>query len=92
VVLLSVTEGDDKPAKYPKAFRTSHALVVSKTDLLPYVPFDVERAAVDARSIQPDMALFTTTIRDAGSFDAWCDYLAERRRRMLEGERCRPHR
>ena len=47
VVLLSTTEGDDKPAKYPKMFRTSQALVVSKLDLLPYVPFSVEAVTED---------------------------------------------
>jgi hydrogenase nickel incorporation protein HypB len=92
VVLLSVTEGDDKPAKYPKTFRTSHAMVISKIDLLPYVPFDVERAADDARSIHAGLDLFVTSARNSKGVDAWCDYLVERRRRMQEGESCRPHR
>jgi len=92
VVLLSVTEGDDKPAKYPKTFRTSHALVISKIDLLPHVPFDVERAADDARSIQARLDLFVTSAVSADGIDAWCDYLVERRRQMQDGEPCRPHR
>jgi len=92
VVLLSVTEGDDKPAKYPKAFRTSHALVISKADLLPYVPFAVERAAADARSIHSGLDVFVTSVTGSTGVDAWCDYLVDRRRRMLEGEPCRPHR
>ena len=54
VVVLSTTEGDDKPAKYPKAFRTSQALVISKTDLLPHVPFSIPAAADDARAIQAE--------------------------------------
>src|SRR5262249_15310630 len=53
VLLLSVTEGDDKPGKYPKAFRISDALIVSKLDLLLHVPFSVEAAAKDAHLIQP---------------------------------------
>src|SRR6185436_8790431 len=58
VIVLSVTEGDDKPGKYPKAFRTSQALVISKTDLLPYVPFKTATAIEDAHLIQPDMTSF----------------------------------
>ena len=52
VVVLSTTEGDDKPGKYPKMFRTSQAMVISKSDLLPYVPFSVQAAIDDARLIQ----------------------------------------
>jgi hydrogenase nickel incorporation protein HypB len=92
VLLLSTTEGDDKPAKYPKAFRTSHALVISKSDLLPYVPFDVSRAAADARSIQPDLAIFPLSTRPVTGLVAWCDYLVTQRQRLLAGERCRPNR
>jgi hydrogenase nickel incorporation protein HypB len=92
VLLLSATEGDDKPAKYPKAFRTSHALIVSKSDLLPYVPFSVERAVADARAIQPDLAVFTMSAHPPAGFDAWCEYLIHERRRMLAGEECRPNR
>jgi hydrogenase nickel incorporation protein HypB len=92
VLLLSTTEGDDKPAKYPKAFRTSHVLVVSKLDLLPYVPFNVERAAADSRSIRPDLAVFTTSTRPQDGIEPWCDYLIEQRRRLLSGESCRLNR
>lgn len=92
VLLLSTTEGDDKPAKYPKAFRTSHALVVSKLDLLPHVPFSVERAIDDARSIRPDLAVFPTSTRPPTGLKAWCDYLVQQRSRMLGGEPCCPNR
>ena len=57
VVLVSTTEGDDKPGKYPKMFFTSQALVVSKTDLLPYVPFSVERVVADAKAIQGELSV-----------------------------------
>lgn len=83
VALLSVTEGDDKPAKYPKAFRTSHALVVTKTDLLPYVPFDVAAAVADARSIQPDLPTFPVSVHPAAGLDAWCDWLIAERHRVV---------
>ena len=55
VVLVSTTEGDDKPGKYPKMFRTGHALVITKMDLLPHLPFSVDAAIEDARRIQPDL-------------------------------------
>lgn len=81
VVLLSTTEGDDKPAKYPKMFRTSQALVVTKTDLLPYVPFSVEAAADDARRIQPDLTVMAVCAGRAPyeGLDQWCDYLVKQR-------------
>lgn len=90
VLLLSTTEGDDKPAKYPKAFRTSHALVISKTDLLPHVPFDVAAAITDARSIRPDLAVFPVSTRPPHGLEAWCEFLQTQRHRLLEGAACRP--
>ncbi len=92
VLLLSTTEGDDKPAKYPKAFRTSHAVVISKTDLLPYVPFNVDAAIADARTVQPEIAAFPVSTRPASGLNEWCDYLIAQRRRLLNGELCRPNR
>jgi hydrogenase nickel incorporation protein HypB len=83
VAVLSVTEGDDKPAKYPKAFRTSQSLVISKTDLLPYVPFDVTLAIADARSIQPDMPVFPLSTYPTSGLDAWCDWLIGERAKAL---------
>lgn len=83
VVVLSVTEGDDKPGKYPKAFRTSDACVVNKTDLLPYVPFSVEAVTEDARSVRPEMPLFFLSARTGEGLDAWCDFLDERREKLL---------
>jgi hydrogenase nickel incorporation protein HypB len=88
VLLLSTTEGDDKPAKYPKAFRTAHALVISKADLLPHVPFCVERARADAWSIQPELQIFTTSTLPPEGLQIWCEALVERRRQLLAGESC----
>jgi hydrogenase nickel incorporation protein HypB len=83
VIVLSTTEGDDKPGKYPKAFRTSQVVVISKTDLLPYVPFSIERAEADARLVRPDLEFFqVSAVRDAG-IAAWCDFLCRRRETML---------
>jgi hydrogenase nickel incorporation protein HypB len=83
VVVLSTTEGDDKPGKYPKMFRTSQAMVISKSDLLPYVPFSVQAAIDDAKLIQPDiLAITTSAIRDDGMRD-WCEFLLNARDAML---------
>jgi hydrogenase nickel incorporation protein HypB len=83
VVLLSSTEGDDKPAKYPKMFRTSQVLVITKSDLLPYVPFSVASAIQDAHQIQPQLVSFVTSaLRDEG-IEAWCRFLEDERERML---------
>ena len=82
VVVLSTTEGDDKPAKYPKAFRTSGALVINKVDLLPHVPFSVDAAADDARAIQPNLAVFSVSAIEATGVDRWCGHLDALRERL----------
>lgn len=85
IVALSVTEGDDKPGKYPKAFRTSHGCVITKTDLLPYVPFDVARAEADARQIQPTLPFFPVCANSGVGLARWCAFLEEQRRRLRDG-------
>jgi hydrogenase nickel incorporation protein HypB len=82
VVLLSTTEGDDKPGKYPKAFRTSHALVINKTDLLPYLPFSIEGAAADARKIQPQLEVVAMSAINHKGMERWTQYL-EIQRKLL---------
>jgi hydrogenase nickel incorporation protein HypB len=79
VVVLSVTEGDDKPGKYPKAFRTSAACVISKLDLLPHVPFELDRAVEDARRIQPTMPVLPVCALTGAGVSEWCDYLRAER-------------
>ena len=79
VVLLSVTEGDDKPGKYPKMFRTSQALVISKTDLLEHVPFSVDAAVQDARKIQPELNVFPVCSLTEDGIEAWCTFLETER-------------
>jgi hydrogenase nickel incorporation protein HypB len=85
VVLLSTPEGDDKPGKYPKAFRTSQVLVISKRDLLPYVPFSIERAAQDARCIQPDIGVLSLSALTGEGMEAWGELLIEKRHSLLAG-------
>lgn len=84
MVVLSTTEGDDKPAKYPKMFRTSQALIISKTDLLPWVPFSIENAIHDAQLIQPELKTFAlSALRDEGIEDC-CRYLESARKSLLQ--------
>ena len=81
--VLSTTEGDDKPGKYPKMFRTSQAMVISKSDLLPYVPFSVDAAIQDARLIQPNLVtILTSSTRDEG-LQEWCQFLEDARAEMV---------
>jgi hydrogenase nickel incorporation protein HypB len=87
VVLLSVTEGDDKPQKYPKMFRTSQGLVISKTDLLPHVPFSIEAASADAHAIQPGLAVLPLAAHRGEGVEEWCDFLVRQRERMLVRQR-----
>jgi hydrogenase nickel incorporation protein HypB len=66
-VLLSVPEGDDKPKKYPKAFTTSGCLIITKSDLLPSLPFNLEQARKEALEINPKLEIFTTSaLKDSG--------------------------
>lgn len=82
VTLLSVTEGDDKPGKYPKMFRTSQALVISKTDLLPYVPFSVAAAAADAHLVQGHLSVLPVCALNGDGVAEWCQYLETQRQRL----------
>jgi hydrogenase nickel incorporation protein HypB len=77
VVILSVTEGDDKPLKYPHMFKAAAMMVVSKIDLLPYVDFDPERALAYARQINPSIASLRLSARTGEGLDAWYDWLRD---------------
>lgn len=79
VIVLSTTEGDDKPGKYPKAFRTSQVVVISKTDLLPHVPFSVEQAQADARLVQSQLRFFSVSALRGEGIREWCDLLQDER-------------
>ena len=75
IVVLSVTEGEDKPLKYPRMFREARWAVVNKIDLLPYVPFDVELAIGYAREVNPDLEFFLTSAHTGEGLDRWFDFL-----------------
>jgi hydrogenase nickel incorporation protein HypB len=75
VVVLSVTEGDDKPLKYPHMFRVADALVLHKIDLLPHVPFDLERGLENARRVRPGLRTFGLSSQTGEGLDAWLAWL-----------------
>ena len=78
VTLLASTEGDDKPKKYPRMFLTSELMLISKADLLPYVPFKVDAAIQDAREVNPEIEAIAVSSTSGAGMDAWCEWLMER--------------
>jgi hydrogenase nickel incorporation protein HypB len=75
VVVISVTEGDDKPLKYPHMFAVADLVIVNKTDLLPYVDFDVDRLTVDARKLNPGVEVLSLSARTGAGVGEWYDWL-----------------
>jgi hydrogenase nickel incorporation protein HypB len=75
VAILSVTEGDDKPLKYPDMFAAATTVVISKIDLLPYVDFNVERCIGHLGSINPDLDIFQLSATTGEGMEAWIEML-----------------
>ena len=75
VVILSVTEGEDKPLKYPDMFAAAQLMVINKIDLLPYVSFDVARCIEAARRINPDIEVLQVSATRGDGMDTWLDWL-----------------
>ncbi len=71
VALISVTEGDDKPLKYPAMFHTADVMVVNKIDLLPFTDFSVETAVAHARSLNPGLTVLTASCRTGEGLEGW---------------------
>jgi hydrogenase nickel incorporation protein HypB len=78
VVLLSVTEGEDKPLKYPATFHHADLMVLSKIDLLPYVPFDARLACENARRVQPGIEILELSCRSGEGMDRWLEWIDKR--------------
>ena len=74
-VLLSVTEGEDKPLKYPATFHHADLMVLNKIDLLPYVPFSAEVAKENARRVQPDIEILDVSCTTGEGLDRWRAWL-----------------
>jgi hydrogenase nickel incorporation protein HypB len=79
ITLLTVTEGDDKPEKYPLMFHISSVMVLNKIDLLPYVDFDLEKAKMHASKLNKDIEVFPVSCRTREGLDAWYDWLRKAR-------------
>ena len=75
VVLISVPEGSDKPAKYPKAFTSSQGFLITKTDLLPYFDFSIEEATDEALKLNPGLKIRELSATTGKGMDEWLDYL-----------------
>ena len=75
VAILSVTEGEDKPLKYPHMFRASKVMILTKIDLLPYVQFDVDRCLEYARQVNPDLEIFRVSAVTGNGLQNWYEWL-----------------
>lgn len=75
IVLFSVTEGEDKPLKYPKAFRAASIVIVTKVDLLPHLEFDLEKAIGYAREVNPSLRFFFVSARTGAGMSEWLEFL-----------------
>ena len=84
-VLLSSPEGDDKPAKYPQAFLSADCLILTKTDLVPYLPFDPAKAAAEALSLKPGLRVLMVSALRGDGVDALVGYFVEALERLRSG-------
>lgn len=75
VVIVSVTEGDDKPLKYPDMFHSSQLCIINKTDLLPYVPYSVAQFKENARKVNPSITFLELSAYKGEGMQAWYDWL-----------------
>lgn len=79
VAVLSVTEGEDKPLKYPHMFAAASLMLLNKVDLLPYLDFDVDRCVAYAREVNPEMTILLVSATKGDGMDAWLDWLETQR-------------
>lgn len=77
VVIISVTEGEDKPLKYPDMFSGSQICIINKIDLLPYLKFDLEKLKEYARKVNPNLIFFEVSATSGEGLSAWYDFLAQ---------------
>jgi hydrogenase nickel incorporation protein HypB len=91
VVIMSVTEGDDKPIKYPDMFHSAHLCIINKTDLLPYVPFDVEKAKAYARQVNHHLSFIELSAHTGEGMEAWYKWLRHALHHARRGEAVHHH-
>lgn len=85
VMILSVTEGDDKPIKYPLMFHESKVLLINKIDLLPYVDFSLEKLNEDSLKINPDLTIFRISCKTGEGLEDWYNWLRKQVKTRKEG-------
>lgn len=85
VVVLSVTEGDDKPLKYPDMFHAADLMIINKTDLLPYVDFDIDRCIEFAKKVNPAIQVMQLSVTQGENFEAWTEWLTGRFQSLVIG-------
>jgi hydrogenase nickel incorporation protein HypB len=85
VMILSVTEGDDKPGKYPLMFHESKVLLINKIDLLPYVDCSMDKIREDALKINPTIVIFPVSCKTGEGLDVWLKWLKERVKEKAQG-------
>lgn len=78
VVVISTTEGDDKPIKYPTMFQTAQLCIINKTDLLPYVDFDIEKAKEYALRVNHNLEFITVSVKTGEGMELWYKWLKEK--------------
>ena len=84
IVLLSTTEGEDKPLKYPSIFFKSELMILTKIDLLPYVPFKSDVAKENARRVHPQMEILEVSSTTGEGLDVWMNWITARQRKAKE--------
>ena len=82
IVIISVTEGDDKPQKYPNMFNVSDICIINKIDLLPYVDFDIERCKEFARQVNHRLHFFEVSAKTGKGLNTWYEWIRERTQRV----------
>lgn len=75
VVIISVTEGDDKPSKYPTMFQHANVCIINKTDLLPYVDFNIEQTKEHALAVNPDLKFLELSATTGEGMDSWIEWI-----------------
>jgi hydrogenase nickel incorporation protein HypB len=83
VVILSVTEGEDKPIKYPDMFAAAEVMILNKVDLLPYLSFDVERCIGFARKVNPEIAVLKVSATTGEGLEGWYRWIEAKRQAVL---------
>ena len=84
IVLLSVTEGEDKPLKYPSIFFKSELVVITKTDLMPYVPFDLQKAEENARKVHPGVEIVRVSCTTGDGLKDWLQWLDRKKKALRQ--------